>query len=689
MKRFTFFASVMLAALMLIGCNPSNQPENKSQKGIDPFDKEAVDSYYGYAEISVPVGVTTVYLENYSGVDEKGNKKNLTVTPMEVHPEVAVPTDGKDVEPFGKVKLLFQAPIKTMVAVYYVAGPDADSYELAPERNAAAAPSGMRVEEVDDTVMAEVYTLSDFPVDQITAGTFGETRYVQMPWNFAWENSLETGWQNTKTYPKDVVFYDEAHNHTLRYKFAYAGGVAGEGYFLDDAYTIEDHVVTGYKYNYCGACGNCPYCMPWGCSCSCGSTNPDFVPNGDQTGSAKNDIVITEPYEAAALAPMLAPSGMETVMLGEPASYITSDQEQMFYHSSGCVFFEDSWPTVHTGGTYDEDFDDCVIDYDIEAKVMPDALLESDGWREQVKVVIHLRAVGSDQNNGPYRVGLQLKGFNTNNVESIDTYYTLDSYQNPHGELPNVTVNTLQNLSGHHETDPMNPIVEMAKLEVMGQQRAGLGADAEYTYVNGSFSNHTVFNLTYGFKGGPDESQYDPELATDPTLPYPFSQIMNQKFYNVIPGYINVAGGLFTMTVIYHMKPRIEMTQEEREAVKQNMISTVVNTQNQNFYIMKKDFSVIGLKGYDPVYSPSASQSKTMEKYNSGVTAGTLDPTIPYAGTNGAVWGFKCPTLTRHIWNKLYFSQGYPEYESWVLSGGATNQKWYQHVNEKYVVCWW
>ena len=73
MKRFTFLASVMLAALMLIGCNPSNQPENKSPKGIDPFDKGAVDSYYGYAEISVPAGVTTVYLENYSGEEPDRN----------------------------------------------------------------------------------------------------------------------------------------------------------------------------------------------------------------------------------------------------------------------------------------------------------------------------------------------------------------------------------------------------------------------------------------------------------------------------------------------------------------------------------------------------------------------------------------------------------------------------------------
>ena len=671
-----FLASVMLATLMLTGCNPGNQPEKKSPKGIKVIDKSYAESYYGYAEISVPAGTKTVYLENYSGVDEQGNKKNLTITPLEVTPIVTVPTDGKDVEPFGTVKLMFKAPKQTMVAVYYVAGEDADSYVPAPDRRKAAR-SPMAVSVDEDTTIAEVYALSDFPVDQITFGEFGKTRYVQVQWNFAWQNNESTGWQNAKTYPKDVVMYDAEHNHTLVYKFAYEGG-GFFGYFLEDMYTVEDHVVTATKDQYCGSCGvGCPHCMPWGCSCGCGGVNPNFVGNGDKTGGVEPEY------------PAYAPASMVSVTLPEPASYITSDQEQTFYHSSGCVFFEDSWPTIHTGGTYDEDFDDCVIDYDIEAKVMPDELLESDGWREQVKVVLHLRAVGSNQTDGPYRVGLKLEGFNTNNVESIDTYYTLDSYQNPHGELPNVTVNTLQNMSGHYETDPMNPIVEMAKLEVMGQQRAGLGADAEYDYINGSFTNHTVFNLTYGFKGGPDHSQYTSDLDTV-TYPTRLSQIQNQKFYNVIPGYINVAGGLFTMTVIYHMKPRAQMSPDERDQVKNNMIQTVTETTRQNFYIMKKDFSTIGLKGYDPVFSPAASQSKYNEKYNAGVANGSLDPAIPYYGTNGAVWGIKVPTLTRHIWNKLYFSQAYPHYQEWVNSNGLNSPDWYKHdINEMYLVCWW
>lgn len=676
MKRFLQLTSLVLATLTFVACNP-NPPEKKSSQAIKVLDRSNADSFYGYAELSVPAGVTTVYLENYSGVDAQGHKKNLTITPIKVNPVVEAPANGKDVEPFGKVRLLFQAPAQTMVAVYYVAGDGAAEYAPSPERRSIAhAPMAISAE--DDSVTAEVYALNDFPVDQITYGEFGKTSYVQVQWNFAWYNNESTNWQNTKSYPKDVVLYDAEHNHTLRYKFAYDGTGNGPAYFLDDAYEVKDYTVVGEKYHYCSGCSNCAKCMPWGCSCGCGSVNSAFVPNGDLTGGAEPELPEV---------PTLSP-GITVVNLPEPAPYVTSDQEQTFYHSSGVVMFEDSWPMVNVGGVYDLDFDDVVVDYDIEAKTVADELLETEGWREQVKVVLHLRAVGS---GNPYRVGVRLEGFNTNNVDHIDTYYTLDSYQNPHGELPAFTVNTLQNMSNHYENDPLNPIVEMAHLHVMNQARAGQGADAEYDYVNGSFTNHTVFNLTYGFKGGPDESQYDPELATDPTLPTPFEKIQNQKFYNVIPGYINVAGGLFTMTVIYHMKARAEMTPTEREAVKQNMIETVMNTTKQNFYIIAdNNYTPVGLKGYDPVFLHPQSQSAYNNKFQQGVENGWLNPSTPYAGTNGAVWGFKCPTLTRHIWNKMYFSQAYPHYTNWVESGGAADADWYHHdVNEKYVVCWW
>ena len=663
MKKLLFLASLVLAMTLVTSCDPNQPTKPSDSKGIHVFDNTKADSYYSYAEISIPVGVTTVYLENYSGVDEQGHKMNVTVKPIEVKPVPTTPKNGRDVEPFGTVRLLFKAPAKTMVAVYYQSG-DNLPQEVAARRNRAME---------EDSLVDNIYTLNDFPVDQIVDGAFGETRWVRVPTSFAFVGGDESG---ERTYPNDVVMYDTIHNHTLRYTFAYEGVGTGYGYVLTDAYYVENHVVTGAKYNYCGGCEDCPYCMPWACSCGCGSVNTAFVPSGDITNGQ-------EPQTPASL----VPAGTSEIFLPEPAPYITTDQNQTFYHSSGCVFFEDSWPQVSQGGVYDTDFDDVVIDYDIEAKTVADELLADEGWREQIKVVMHLRAVGS---GNPYRVGVQLQGFDQQYVESIEQHFSLDSWQNPHGNLPKFTETTLQKMSGHYETDPLNPVVEIAHIHTMNQPRAGQGADAEYTYENNGYVNPTVFNLTYGYKGGPDSSQYDPALETMP-LPYPFTSILKQKYYNAIPGYINVAGGLFTYTVIYHMKPRIDMDPETRQAAKQNMIETVVNTTKQNFYIIADSkFKPVGLKGYDPVLIHSESVSEYNKQFQAGVAAGTLDPNIPYAGTNGAVWGFKCPTLTRHIWNKLYFSQAYPHYEEWITSGGAQYPDWYvRDLNEMFVVCWW
>lgn len=678
MKKFVYLASLALAMVAFVACN-TNQPENKTQKGVDVIDKSYAEAFYGYAEISVPAGVTTVYVENYGGLDEQGNKINLKVTPLQVTPIIEEPKNGKNVEPFGKVKLMFKAPIETMVAVYYVAGEGAANYSL---ENHAPKARGMYEEGDEEENTTEIFVLNDLPLDHALIGQFGKCRYVTTPWEYGWENN---GGGNIQKFPKDVVIYDEEHNHTLRYKFAYAGSiVAHDGYFLEEGYEVENYTVKAIKTNFCPSCGvGCPNCMPWGCSCSCGYVNTSFVGNGNTTTSADSGT------------PAQVPADVVTVNLQEPAPYVTHadvEHTQTFYHSSGVVMFEDSWPTVNQGGTYDTDFDDCVIDYDIEAKTVADELLPTEGYREEVKVVLHLRAVGSDLTNGPYRVGLRLEGFDTENVEYIEQFFTLDSWQNPHGELPVFTESTIQRNSGHYETDKQNPIVEMAHIFTMGQERAGKGENAIYTYTNNGHSHETVFNLTYGQYPDkyPDASQYDPSLPTDPNLPYQWSNLMNQKFYNCIPGYINVAGGLVTQTVIYHMKPRANMEPAERDAVKANMIAAVTNTTNQNFYIIKKDFTPIGLKGYEPVLLHNESNNPYNTKYNAGVANGTLDASIPYYGTNGTVWGFKCPTLTRHIWNKMYFSQSYPHYEEWVNSNGAEHKQWYyEDVNEKYLVCWW
>lgn len=664
MKKIFYLMSLVLAGMAFTACN-QNEPAKTQTKAVHVFDKDNVDGYYAYAEISVPAGITTLYMENYSGLDAQGHKQNLTVTPVRVRPIVAKPAGGKDVEPFGLVKMLFRTPKKTMVAVYYIAGEDPAANAPA-NRNQA---SGI-MQVADDTVVANIYALNDFPVDQVEFGQFGTTNYVQEPFTLTFDEN------GNIRYPEDVTILI-ADKGVFTYTFAFESDGLGYGYVLTDVYEVKDHVVTGKKINYCKDCKVCPYCMPWGCSCGCGATNPNFVQSAPANAGQQ---------APAMRAPLTIPDDVTVIKLDEPASYVTSDQEQTFYHSSGVVMFEDSWPNVNQGGVYDTDFDDVVIDYDFEAKTVADDILASEGYREQVKVVIHLRAVGS---GNPYRVGVRMEGFDQKYVDRIEQHFTLDSWQNPHGELPAFTESTIQHMSNHYETDPLNPIVEMAHIHTMNQERAGVGPNAEYTYTNGNFVNHTVFNLTYGYKPL-DESQYDPALATTP-LPYPLWKIQQQHYYNSIPGYINVSGGLVTYTVIYYMKPRIDMDPEERELAKQNMINTVMNTYKQNFYIIADgQYTPIGLKGYDPVFLHSQSKNAFNSKLQQGINAGDITAENPYGGTNGAVWGFKCPTLTRHIWNKLYFSSAYPNYEAWVTSGGTQHADWYVHgVNEMYLTCWW
>ena len=164
----------------------------------------------------------------------------------------------------------------------------------------------------------------------------------------------------------------------------------------------------------------------------------------------------------------------------------------------------------------------------------------------------------------------------------------------------------------------------------------------------------------------------------------------NTKFYNVVPGYVNVAGGLYTYTVIYVMKGR--MGNENSEAMKQNMIDAVVNTTAQNFYIVKSDYTPVGLKGYTPYNFSVKNYSDYADKYKKVYNANKdhLSAEVTYMGKNGEVWGFKCPTLTKHVWNKMGFGNAYPHYEEWVTTNGTAHPRWYtEGVEGMYLTCWW
>ena len=674
MRKFLLSGlSVLCAIFAMTSCEKDiKSPETPyvPEEVRDLFDGATPTGYYSYAEMSVPAGTEVVYIE-YKGTD--GSVKTVA---QAVTPEVAVPTDGRDVEPFGTVKLLFQAPASSQVSVYYKV------FDAATKADS------------DDAV----YTLENFPIDQKTSGEFGKTRYVQVQWNFAWMNNASTGYQNAPSYPKDVVMYDAEHNHTLRYTYVYninGNGVSPEGYVLTDAYNVEDHIAISYKYNYCGGCGNCPFCMPWGCSCGCGSVNSAFQPNGNQVDDAVDDGATTETPTV--------PEDIVPVKLQEPAPYVTTDEDYTMYHSSGVVMFDDSWPnlpaTLGGTGNYDFDFNDVVVDYDIEALTVADAQLKSQGWREQVKVVLHLRAVGGSD---AWRVGMALENFNMDFVESVDEYKTLDSWQNPHGELPSWTERTLQENSLHY--DPLSgtqytgrvgrPSIEIGGLQrINGNGYKGAGSEVYYYIKDGQSTPHVMNPALKEWDQwqDPRTEQYD-EVMAAVTVPENLAKIQARKFYNTIPGYVNQTGGLYTYTVIYKTKDRSKMTPEQSQKCLANMIDAVVNTTAQNFFIVTQDWRPIGLKGYLPLDYKTKDNHIYSEEYQKKIDGkDILDPSVPYVSKTGQVWAFKCPTLTRHIWEKQSFAKAYPLYEGWVTSGGTQNANWYklENADVSYLSCEW
>lgn len=655
--------SVLLALLCVVSCDKQERDSDaKKVSSFDPIDETMVDSWYGYAEVTVPAGVHTVYLEYVTASGEK------TIEPVAVSPEVAVPEDGKNVEPFGTVRLLLRSQdARTKVSVFYGFSEDGSvgtKGEVPPTR---------------------VYALEEFPLDQITFGSFGETRYVQLPWQFAFRME---GSETVKEKPADIVLYDEARDHTLRYRFAYAGH-ANFAYYLEDAYTFEENggvlEVTGEKDHYCSGCGNCPYCMPWGCSCGCTSVNASFVPSGEKSSAGANRT-------------LAVPSNVTEVYLEEPASYVTSDAGQTFYHSSGVVMFDDSWPEMNTldrgTGAYDYDFNDVVADYDFEAKTVADDQLEKEGWREQLKVVLHVRAVGGNQ---PWRVGVVLEGFDQQWIESIEEHKTLDSWQNPHGELPDWTRVTLQENSLHYESNPLRPSLEIGGLQRYNDASRGAGNQVYIRIDDNGDTHETVFNPAlkeWDAWKEPRPEQYSAAL-TAVTKPRKLVDVQKLRYYNTVPGYVNVDGGLYTYTVIYHLKPRAEMNAVDRQASLQNLIDAVMTTTNQNFYIIKQDFTPVGLKGYRPSDSViKISNGNYGQKYNLvydqkvAANADKLDPSISYVSKEGEVWAFKCPVMTKHVWEKYYFSVAYPRYEDWI-HGDTSAADWYLHGDDTYLTCWW
>ena len=87
---------------------------------------------------------------------------------------------------------------------------------------------------------------------------------------------------------------------------------------------------------------------------------------------------------------------------------------------------------------------------------------------------------------------------------------------------------------------------------------------------------------------------------------------------------------------------------------------------NQPKAISKNNFKVKGYNSYKTKFDQVVAANSEL------LLAGTT-----YCNKDGLVWAIKCPTLTKHVWNKLYFSSGYPHSDNWVATDGAEDKDWY------------
>lgn len=355
-----------------------------------------------------------------------------------------------------------------------------------------------------------------------------------------------------------------------------------------------------------------------------------FVKASTTTSKANDDTTITIPEDAV-------------------AKYVTSDGPQTFYHSSGVVMFDDSWPNNPVVGSVDADFNDVVVDYDIEAKTVDANTAPSQTWREQVKVVMHLRTMGGDY---PQSVGLYLEGLSSKYIDNTSTKLTIGNDNTD--EIP---ANSLKASVSTAEDHPKIQINNLGWLN---------SSEAQTTYyTNSKTGAKQLFNnRTY------DKSQAERYAHDNGNAPL---------FYNVNSGYINQGGDLFTLTVIFRYKDRTSMAESESASQLADMVEAVTNTEKQNFYIITNSKYEIHLKGYNP--------TPDYTTYATDMAKGdvTMSPTATYCTNEGLVWGIKTPVLTGHVWEKVSFYGAYVNYKSFVQSNGVQNKDWYvedgAHIN--------
>lgn len=344
------------------------------------------------------------------------------------------------------------------------------------------------------------------------------------------------------------------------------------------------------------------------------------------------ELVITKPEEAT------------------PA-YVTENEGFTSYHSSGVVMFEDTWPSKSNtdgkgqeGGLFFGDYNDLVVDYDLETNVKGDVknnIESAELWRD-LKVVLHFRAKGGD-----YARAFGLK------LENLRKEFVRD-------ETPAIA----WSMSNHEEIEaPLNTEVKW---------------DGEYPviYVN------DLQKLT-------DESFMSSHGLT-------LSSYNNNKFYNSVNDEgLNVSKGLFTVTITFRGN-----LEADHDKVIKHFRDAVMDTRQQNFFLVTEQGGKkyeIHLAGYEPTGFYS-SYNADMNDKAAGVEV-AKDNSTKYRAADGNIWAFKTPVLTRHATEQQNFGVAYPKYQNWLETGKEEFATWYlidnanQEANEdgvlKYIIHEW
>lgn len=318
--------------------------------------------------------------------------------------------------------------------------------------------------------------------------------------------------------------------------------------------------------------------------------------------------------------------------------YVTQTDGFTAYLSSGVAMFEDTWPSKsnvdgknNEGGLFFGDYNDLVIDYDLEANVN-DASDPDQLWKEDLKVVIHIRAKGGAY---PQKFGLKLEGVTKELIDdtNIELIYSMSNHQEP-----------TEPLTAEVKWDGQHPVIYINDLQKL--------TDKAFMDAN---------NLT-------------------------ISTIGTDKFYNTVNDEnFNATKGLFTATVVFKGNQKAE-----RSKVIEHFRNAVMNTTLQNFFIVTKQAGKeyeIHMAGYQPTSFYTSYKDDLEDKASGPFVEKDIDTT--YKASDGNVWGIKTPVLTRHATEHSSFRAAFPEYEQWIKTKEENYALWYLHYNHEHIIKAW